>query len=226
MPSSRARARVPSAPPTRGAPRGPACGSPCRAGRAARWPVFGLAGARAHVVAVHPRVGRRGTSAAMLRGASSMGPGSSAWTMNTASVPWSCTSAARTSSSRHVGELVDPRGHEEALEAQRAAAKDLPSPCGPRGCSRARRRPTAHVDVAPALGRAAFTATPARAGRRGDGVERHVDHRGDAPRGGRAGGALEALPLGAAGLVDVDVGVDHAGHQRERRRAPRRARRG
>jgi hypothetical protein len=26
---------------------------------------------------------------------------------------------------------------------------------------------------------------------------------------------LEALPLGAPGLVDVDVGVDHAGHQGE-----------
>ena len=49
---------------------------------------------------------------------------------------------------------------------------------------------------------------------RGKAVERHVDQRGVAAGGGGAGGCGEALPLGAAGLVDVDVGVDKAGKER------------
>jgi hypothetical protein len=46
-----------------------------------------------------------------------------------------------------------------------------------------------------------------------DAVERHVQQRGDAARRRGPGGGGEALPLGAAGLVDVHVGVDEAGQQ-------------
>ena len=53
----------------------------------------------------------------------------------------------------------------------------------------------------------------------GIGVERHVDQRRDAAERGGPGGGGEALPLGAAGLVHVHVGVDHAGHARTTCRA-------
>ena len=45
-------------------------------------------------------------------------------------------------------------------------------------------------------------------------VQRHVDQRGVAARGCRPRGGSKALPLGAAGLVDVDMAVDQAGQQR------------
>ncbi len=45
----------------------------------------------------------------------------------------------------------------------------------------------------------------------GEAVEGHVDEGGVASGGGGAGGGAEAFPFGAAGLVDVDVGVDEAG---------------
>ena len=45
----------------------------------------------------------------------------------------------------------------------------------------------------------------------GQAVQGHVDQRGVAAGGGGARGGGEALPFGAAGLVDVDVGVDQAG---------------
>jgi hypothetical protein len=41
-----------------------------------------------------------------------------------------------------------------------------------------------------------------------DAVERHVDDRGNPSGGGGPGRAGEPFPLGAAGFVDVDVGVD------------------
>ena len=49
-------------------------------------------------------------------------------------------------------------------------------------------------------------------GRR-EAVQRHVDDRGDAARRGRPGGAGKALPFGAAGVVDVHVGVHQAGQE-------------
>jgi hypothetical protein len=48
-------------------------------------------------------------------------------------------------------------------------------------------------------------------GRLGQAVQRHVDERRVAAGRGGAGGGVEAFPLGAAGLVDVDVGVHQAG---------------
>jgi hypothetical protein len=49
--------------------------------------------------------------------------------------------------------------------------------------------------------------------RRRQAVQRHVDERGDPARGGGPGGRGEALPLGAARLVEVHVRVDQPGQQ-------------
>lgn len=57
---------------------------------------------------------------------------------------------------------------------------------------------------------------PARRRRRRHGVQRHVHDGGDAPGGGCARARVEALPLGAPGLVEVDVGVDEAGEEEAR----------
>ena len=46
----------------------------------------------------------------------------------------------------------------------------------------------------------------------GNGIERHFDQRGDAAGGCGAGGGLESFPLGAARLIDVDVGIHQPGH--------------
>ncbi len=91
-------------------------------------------------------------------------------------------------------------------------------------CSRARRRraspasspalpgidaaPEADVDVQLPGGRAPLRLE--RGAGRGDreAVERHVDQRGDAARGRRAGRGREPFPVGASRLVDVNVAVD------------------
>jgi hypothetical protein len=49
--------------------------------------------------------------------------------------------------------------------------------------------------------------------RRRNAVERHVDDGGDTAGRRRAGRGREALPFGAAGLVDVHMGVHQTGHQ-------------
>jgi hypothetical protein len=82
--------------------------------------------------------------------------------------------------------------------------------------------------VALAGGGLALALQRRRRGGRRHAVERHVDDGGDAAGGGRPGGGVEALPVRAAGLVDVDVrvhepgqddrvaGVDHTGAARRR----------
>ena len=45
----------------------------------------------------------------------------------------------------------------------------------------------------------------------GQAVQRHVDERGVAAASGSTGRGLEAFPLGAAGFIDVNVGVNEAG---------------
>ena len=69
------------------------------------------------------------------------------------------------------------------------------------------------VDHGPALRRGSFGFEAGQGGSRGKAVERHVDESGDASGGGGAGSCLESLPLGASGLVEVDVRVDQAGKQ-------------
>ena len=79
---------------------------------------------------------------------------------------------------------------------------------------RARGRPRSRSRRARARPRRrACAASASRVVVSGTAVERHVDERRDAARGRGARRALEALPLGAAGLVDVDVAVDEAGQQ-------------
>ena len=59
---------------------------------------------------------------------------------------------------------------------------------------------------------ASFSRNTRHGRRRRNAVERHLDQRGDAARRRRARGRRKTFPLGAAGLVDVDVRVDQAGH--------------
>ena len=109
-----------------------------------------------------------------------------------------------------VPELVDPRRGEERLEpadARRVQRTERPQVVrhGP--------APERHVDAQLAVRRGPLGGQ--RLDRRGgrDRVERHVDERRD-PTGRRgAGGRREALPRGAARLVDVHVAVDQAGQQ-------------
>ena len=67
-------------------------------------------------------------------------------------------------------------------------------------------------DVGPALagGGGALLVKVGDGGGGRDGVEGHVDDGGDAARGGGAGAGPEALPVCAAGLVEVDMGAVRA----------------
>jgi hypothetical protein len=70
------------------------------------------------------------------------------------------------------------------------------------------------ADINPAAAGGGLLAAQRACGGRGrQAIERHVDQRGDPALGGGPGRAREAFPLGAARLVDVDVGIDHAGQQ-------------
>ena len=73
--------------------------------------------------------------------------------------------------------------------------------------------PEPDVDERLVLGHLALELEAFHGGGGRDGVQRHVDDGGDAAGSCGAGGGGEALPLGAAGLVDVDVGVHQAGDQ-------------
>src|ERR1700683_1196719 len=46
---------------------------------------------------------------------------------------------------------------------------------------------------------------------RGKTVQGHIDQHGVTAAGGGSGCGFEALPVAAAGIVDVDVGIDEAG---------------
>jgi hypothetical protein len=103
-----------------------------------------------------------------------------------------------------VRKLVDARRHEEALERSDAGLGELAQ------VSRVAGHDTAdEADVDP---RAAGRCLPLRLERgrrcrRRDAVERHVEERRDTAGRGGARGGLEAFPLGASGLVHVDVRV-------------------
>ncbi len=111
-----------------------------------------------------------------------------------------------------VSELVHARGREEALEPERAG-----------GGERLQLARVARHDAAPESGvdreltrhRAHLLAQRRGGGGRGHAVERHVDDRRHPAGRRRARRGAEALPLGAARLVDVHVGVDDAGQQHE-----------
>jgi hypothetical protein len=107
-------------------------------------------------------------------------------------------------------ELVDARRGEEALEPEDTGLPQRPQVGEVAGHGAA---PEAHVH-ARLLGRHLLLEAEVVDGGGGrDGVQRHVDDRGDAAAGGGRRRRREPLPLGAAGLVDVHVGVDDAGQQ-------------
>jgi hypothetical protein len=113
-------------------------------------------------------------------------------------------------SPRQRWELVHARVHQEALHAEDARLVQAPQVADVAGH---RAAPEAHVDVALAVRRRALDLQGGDVDGRRQAVERHVDDRRDAPGRGGTGRRGEALPLGAARLVDVDVGVDEPGQQ-------------
>ena len=100
-------------------------------------------------------------------------------------------------------------GH-EALEPEDAG---VVQPAQVADVARDRAAPEADVDVRGVPRGLPLDLQPVDGGGRRDAVERHVEDRRDAARRRGAGGGREALPLGAAGLVDVHVAVDEAGQQ-------------
>jgi hypothetical protein len=76
-----------------------------------------------------------------------------------------------------------------------------------------RAAPEADVDVRLPLGGLPLQLQRGHVAGRRNAVQRHVDDRGDASGGGRAGRAGEPFPLGPARVVDVHVGVDDTRHQ-------------
>ena len=119
-------------------------------------------------------------------------------------------SASRSSAGRQVGELVDAGVQQEALEPEHARLVQR-SQVGQ--VARHGATPEAHVDVGLVAGDGPLLLQCRNGNRRRDAVERHVDDRRDAAGRRGPGGAGEALPLGAARLVDVHVGVDEPGQQ-------------
>src|SRR5580765_3065307 len=105
------------------------------------------------------------------------------------------------------GEFVDPRRHQKTLEAANARLDELFEVRG-----------VARHDAAPE--RDVYMTLPARCGslglercrgrRRRHAVQRHVDDRRDATGRRRPRRGVEPLPIGAARLVDMDMGVNDA----------------
>ena len=107
-------------------------------------------------------------------------------------------------------ELLDAGVGQEALHAEDPGTEQLGQPPG---VARHRAAPEADVDEDLSVRGCPLRLERGRVQRRRDAVERHVDDGGHpagrrGPRRGR-----EALPLGAARLVDVHVGVDQARQQ-------------
>ena len=142
--------------------------------------------------------------------AAASGPGSSAWTSSGA------PSAAQHGQRRlEVGladvlELGDARGREEALEAEHAglAAAAAARPALPGTTPPQKPTSTAQLPVAPPRAWPRARRRWWSAGTLLSGMSTRVV---TPPAAAAAGGGGEALPLGAARLVDVDVGVDEAG---------------
>ena len=110
---------------------------------------------------------------------------------------------------RDMRKFRDAAGHQEALEAKYARV-----PQGPElGCV-AGHYATPESDIDPQFVRSCAEFLLVRRGRRSRGyaIERHLDQCGDATRSGRLCRAGKAFPLGAAGLVDMDVRIDESRH--------------
>ena len=107
-----------------------------------------------------------------------------------------------------VRELVDARVDHERLAAEHAGPRQVDQRAGVAGHDAA---PEADVDGALALAGGDLGVERGARRRHRGGVERHVDDGRDAAGRGGARRRVEAFPLGAAGLVDVDVRVDQPG---------------
>ena len=107
-----------------------------------------------------------------------------------------------------VAELVHPAGREERLEAEDARVVQRAQ-----GAEVLGHGTTPEAGVDGDAGDRAFGLECCDGRRRGDAVEGHVDDRRDPACRGGSGRAREALPLGAAGLVDVHMAVHDAGQQ-------------
>ena len=70
--------------------------------------------------------------------------------------------------------------------------------------------PETHVYVTPAARSGALLLQPVDGGRWRNAIERHVHEGRDAPGRGSTRGVFESFPIGPAGIVDVDVGIDEA----------------
>ena len=114
------------------------------------------------------------------------------------------------------GEVVDPRkvvdaaGAHECLEPDDATGGEFVHRLD---AARDEAAPQRHVDE-----RAALQAAPLLVKRSGGhgrrvGVERHLDRRRRTAGGERPRARLKALPIGAAGLVEVHVRVNHPGQE-------------
>ncbi len=107
-----------------------------------------------------------------------------------------------------VRELIDTRRRQEALEAeharlvQPAQLVEVPGDGAP---------PEADVNVALPGGGRSLRLQRRHVDRGRDAVQRHVEDRRHAARRGRASRRGKALPVGAARLVDMHVGVDEPG---------------
>ena len=104
--------------------------------------------------------------------------------------------------------FVDAGGDQEAFEAEHAGA---PHRLQFRSVARHDPAPESGIDIQLAFGGGEFLLVRGKRRGGGDAVERHFDEGGDASRGGGARGGLKSFPVGAAGLVDMNVGVDQAG---------------
>ena len=107
-----------------------------------------------------------------------------------------------------VRELVNAGWTQKAFEAEHAGP-------GQRreigGVARHDAAPETDIDVTSAMGGATLGVQAGHGRGRRNAVQRHVDERRDAARRRRARRRLEPFPIGAAWVVDMNVGVNQAG---------------
>jgi hypothetical protein len=111
-----------------------------------------------------------------------------------------------------VGELVNPRVHEEALEGEHASGSEPHELVRVPGDHAA---DEADVDGAFPASRVTLRDQAGRRSRGGHGVERHVEQRRHTAGGRGARAGLESLPVRASWLIEVYVRVHEPRHDHE-----------
>ena len=119
-------------------------------------------------------------------------------------------------------ELLHAAGRHEGLEADDAPCRELVEAVAVAWDEAA---PQRHVDARDARRRGNLGVEGGAVDGGRDRVERHVDRARRAAGRQRGGAGREALPVGAPGLVEVDVGVDDAGQDEQPARVELLARR-